>query len=550
MQSETIARREGQSLDGDLIRARVALFGKVVFLLSVVGTAIQVASFALNGDWDAAFGPTGQLSIVMTLLSGGLWAAGQHARSARGAYTAEAVFLCTNSVLASIMGRYLNQDIFPEFVTPLDETVRQAAFGVLAEAVQRYSAIIMVVASTQTMVLRAALVPSRPWHTILLTSAIGVPMMVVLGWGISPVEADLALRQSVDNSSKASMTAMIGIWWALTVATCAIISAIIYRLRTEVREARKLGQYELVEKLGEGGMGQVFRAKHAMMRRPTAIKLLAEDATRASALARFEREVQLTASLTHPNTITIFDYGRTPDGVFYYAMELLDGASVQEVVDVDGAQPPGRVLRIMGMVAGALAEAHRVGLVHRDIKPANILLCEQGGEPDVAKVVDFGLVKKVASDDDPRVSKEGSLVGTPQYMAPESIRAPDKVDARADLYALGAVAYFMLTGKPVFDGETVLELCGHHMLTEPTPPSQRGHRTIPADLEALVLSCLQKDPSARPASATQLLEAVRACSDVEPWTEDDARSWWNRMMPTIRAARTTESLVGRTVAVR
>jgi serine/threonine-protein kinase len=301
---------------------------------------------------------------------------------------------------------------------------------------------------------------------------------------------------------------------------------VIYGLRVEVREARRLGQYVIEEKIGEGGMGEVYRARHGLMRRPTALKLLRPDHTRETDLVRFEREVQLTARLTHPNTITIFDYGRTDDGVFYYAMELLDGANLQRIVDVSGAQPEGRVVRILLQAAGALAEAHSLGLIHRDIKPANIVLCAQGGEHDVVKVLDFGLVKELSLGGDASVTVASTLVGTPQYMAPESIRNPEAIDARADLYALGAVAYFLLTGSEVFRGKTIVEVCGQHLHQAPEPMAERGVQVSP-ELEAIVLSCLEKQPEARPGSAVELRRRLAACG-VAPWGDDEAKAWWRQ----------------------
>ena len=200
-------------------------------------------------------------------------------------------------------------------------------------------------------------------------------------------------------------------------------------------------------------MGIVYRAHHALLRRPTAVKLLPAGRAGESNLSRFEREVQLTSSLTHPNTVAIYDYGHTPDGIFYYAMEYLDGMDLEELVELDGAQDPARVVHVLRQVCGALAEAHGVGLVHRDIKPANILLCERGGIPDTAKVVDFGLVKQLSTSGvGPGVSTVNNIMGTPLYLSPEAITSPEKVDARSDLYALGAVAYYLVTGKAVFEG--------------------------------------------------------------------------------------------------
>jgi serine/threonine-protein kinase len=274
-------------------------------------------------------------------------------------------------------------------------------------------------------------------------------------------------------------------------------------------------------------MGVVYRASHAMLRRPTAIKLLPPDRAGETSLARFEREVQITAELSHPNTVAIYDYGRTPDGLFYYAMEYLDGINLEDLVREHGPQPAGRVLAILNQVCGALAEAHERGLVHRDVKPANIILTERGGEPDVAKVVDFGLVKPVMTDDPrPTVSMPGVVAGTPLYLSPESLMSPDSGDSRADLYALGAVGYFLITGRPVFDGATVAEIIGHHLHTDPVPPSQRLGREVPVDLETVLLQCLRKNPDDRPPGARELRERLRRCR-VPAWTTTEAAEWWS-----------------------
>jgi serine/threonine-protein kinase len=294
-------------------------------------------------------------------------------------------------------------------------------------------------------------------------------------------------------------------------------------------------------------MGQVYRARHGMMRRPTAIKLLQPDRAGEVDLSRFEREVQLTARLTHPNTITIFDYGRTHDGVFYYAMELLDGATLQRIVAVAGAQSAGRVVRILAMVCGALSEAHAIGLIHRDIKPANIMLCTQGGERDVVKLLDFGLVKEFEVGRDVTLTGASVIVGTPQYMAPESILAPGTVDARADIYAVGAVAYYLLAGVDVFDGKSIMEVCGQHLHEEPTSLSARG-LAIPAELEAVVLACLNKDPNRRPQNALELRRRVEACP-VEPWDDDKALAWWREYKPDLDGLAKQSTGDVRTIAV-
>ena len=270
----------------------------------------------------------------------------------------------------------------------------------------------------------------------------------------------------------------------------AAFSQTIHGLRKAVSDIQRLGQYTLEEKLGEGGMGVVYRASHAMLRRPTAIKLLLPDRAGKDALTRFEREVRRTAMLTHPNTVTVFDYGRTTDGVFYYAMELLEGASLDEVVEVDGPQPEERVIHLLEQAAASLAEAHDAGLIHRDVKPGNILVVDRGGISDLVKVVDFGLVKDVGSKargeatSEPALTMANAITGTPLYIAPETVTAPETVDARTDLYALGAVGYWLLTGTHVFGGKSILEVCAHHLHSVPDPPSARLGAPVSPDLES------------------------------------------------------------------
>lgn len=281
-------------------------------------------------------------------------------------------------------------------------------------------------------------------------------------------------------------------------------------------------------------MGEVYRARHGLLRRPTAIKLLPPGRAGATALKRFEREVQLTSMLTHPNTISIFDYGRTPQGVFYYVMEYLDGLDLETLVRVDGPQPPGRVVHLLRQAAGSLAEAHRVGLIHRDVKPSNVIVSRRGLEPDFVKVVDFGLVRSVDGGSAEQSSAD-AVVGTPLYMAPEQIARPTAVDGRADLYALGAVGYQLLTGTPPFRADSAVEVLSHHLHTTPEAPSARVGRTLPADLERALLDCLEKDPSARPADALVLLGRLDACAATSPWATADAAAWWER-----HACRTKE----------
>jgi hypothetical protein len=303
--------------------------------------------------------------------------------------------------------------------------------------------------------------------------------------------------------------------------------------------ARQLGQYALEEKLGAGGMGTVYKARHAMLRRPTAVKLLDVDKMSEAAIARFEREVQHTSALTHPNTVAVFDYGRTPDGIFYYAMEYLEGMDLDDLVERFGSLPEARMVFLLRQACGSLAEAHAAGLVHRDVKPANILLTRRGGLHDFVKVLDFGLAKSLDGQERANVTSPNAVMGTPLYLSPEAINLPDQVDARTDVYALGAVGYFLLTGTSVFSGTSVMEICVKHLNDVPEPPSARRGKPVSAALEALVLRCLAKAPSARPRDAGEMLRELERCAVEGTWTVVEASAWWAGMDKAAPAKQTT-----------
>jgi serine/threonine-protein kinase len=373
-------------------------------------------------------------------------------------------------------------------------------------------------AMSYTLLGRSIIVPSSYLRTLVISAAGAAPTVVYF--------RTQGVSATFGHSPEGGRVFVLfgTLWCAFAVFAAAANSRQLYGLRARIREIGKLGQYTLETKIGEGGMGAVYRATHAMLRRPAAIKLLSKERTSEKDQARFEREVQLTSTLTHPNTIAIFDYGRTADGVFYYVMEYLDGLDLDRMVKEHGPLEPARVIHILVQVCGALVEAHARHLIHRDIKPANIVLTERIDEPDVVKVVDFGLVKTLRTNS--AESRTDAITGTPMYLSPEAIKAPDAVDERTEIYALGAVAYFLLSGREVFSGDTVVEVLSRHMLEKPSPPSTHLPEPLPADLEQLVLQCLAKDPGGRPQSASSLRASLLACEDASRYDRTEARAWW------------------------
>jgi hypothetical protein len=298
-------------------------------------------------------------------------------------------------------------------------------------------------------------------------------------------------------------------------------------LRQQAYEAQQIGQYRLKRLLGRGGMGEVHLAEHVLLRRPCAIKLIAPaKAGDPQALARFEREVQATAKLTHWNTIEIYDYGRTAEGIFYYVMEYLPGMTLQQVVEMHGPLPPDRVIHLIMQACDALQEAHDHGLVHRDIKPANIFSAQRGGVYDVVKILDFGLVRhQYAQKEDLELTQEGIITGSPLFMSPEQASG-ETPDARSDLYSLGVTAYYLLTGQVPFEADKPIKVILAHA-QKPVPPMASRGVSVPADLEAVIMKCLEKAPGKRFDSAAALREALNLCRDAGQWTRDDAADWWS-----------------------
>ena len=329
-----------------------------------------------------------------------------------------------------------------------------------------------------------------------------------------------------------------------TCAIAAVMPSIMFqRMGRRLREARELGSYELLDPLGQGGMGEVWRARHRLLARDAAIKLVRPEVLGASndeqsrlLLRRFEREAQATAQLCSAHSIRLFDYGVADDGSFYYVMELLTGRDLESFVRDFGPIPADRAMFLLRQVCHSLAEAHERGLVHRDIKPANIYVCRMGMDYDFVKVLDFGLVKfNPAHDLEGRtqtlMTAAHTTIGTPAYMAPEIILGRSDVDRRADVYALGCVAYFMLTGHLVFEDATPMETLVNHVHTRPVPPSQRTELRIPPDLDAIVMECLEKDPDKRPQDAIALRRMLHVCDSCDTWSNARARDWWRIHLP-------------------
>jgi serine/threonine-protein kinase len=324
---------------------------------------------------------------------------------------------------------------------------------------------------------------------------------------------------------------------------CAVIAVVpakaLQHLGRQIREAQDLGSYRLVELLGRGGMGEVWRAEHRLLARHAAVKLVRPEVLGAAqtdsrvVLRRFEREARATAALSSPHTIHVFDFGLTDEGSFYYVMELLSGRDLESLVRDFGPLPADRVVYLLRQICHSLADAHARGLVHRDIKPANIYTCRMGLEFDFVKVLDFGLVM-LRDPDAPRqtlLTMDHHTTGTPAYMAPEIILGEADVDRRADVYALGCVLYYLLTGQLVFEADTPMKMLMQHVQATPVPPSQRSELPIPKQLDEMVLKCLEKDPDERPQDAMELLQLAHSTCSCGSWTGESSQRWWEQHLP-------------------
>ena len=379
------------------------------------------------------------------------------------------------------------------------------------------------------VILFPVLLPGPPRKMLLgsIAAASTVPVALMLLDALGRVVADPhSYRTAVEAS-------------AFAVVFAYVSARVVYGLGREVAAARRAGSYQLEELLGQGGMGEVWRARHHMLARPAAIKLIKRDLTGGTdqrvatdAVQRFAREAQAIASLRSPHTVELFDFGTADNGAFYFAMELLDGLDADTLVRRFGPVPAERAIHLLSQVCHSLSEAHSRGLVHRDVKPANVFVCRYGEEVDFVKVLDFGIVKESAREvGDPGLTNAGEIQGTPAFLAPEQALGTTDLDGRCDIYATGCLAYWLLTAQHVFTADTPVALLVHHVQTTPTPPSARTELAVPAALDEIVLACLAKDPTERPQTARELARLLGTVELKEEWTEERAREWWALHQP-------------------
>ena len=499
----------------DFVRERLALVGKTLFLVSFGFYLFLLASMVLVGGAPfvaVVTGPVALGHLAASWTMGLLWLLASRARLSRRSLGAlDAIGIVVACSFLSLM------------------TVNDQ--GQILQ---------VLLALTVTVMIRAILVPSRPGRTMLLTALAFLPTVVVC---IVRHHPTVLLPGFTMGYQKQYMTLNTVLWSVLGTTLATITSRVTYGLRRQVAEANELGQYVLEEKIGGGGMGEVWRARHRLLIRPAAIKLIRPQMSGDPELLlrRFEREARATAALRSPHTVQLYDFGATEDGRLYYVMELLDGLDLDTLVRQYGPLPVERVVHILRQVCSSLQDAHGNGLVHRDIKPANVVVSRAGTTFDFAKVLDFGLVKldtaRTSEVDNVKLSTEGSAGGTPAFMAPEVVLGVADTDHRVDLYALGCVGYWLLTGKLIFEGRSVVEVMFHHAHTPPPRPSTRSELPIPPPLEELLMECLEKDPAQRPTSAEAVSSRLDAVSLESAWTVERAERWWATHRPLPADAR-------------
>jgi serine/threonine-protein kinase len=502
----------------DFVRQRLALLGKTVFLLSFSFLVLMVFSVAVMGHTPLGVivrMPVAIGHFLASSMMGLLWLfAGRRnpSRAYLGALDAFSVILgCSFLAFMSLSSAFKVQEAMA--------------------------------AITVTVMARAILVPSRPLRTLIITAVAFVPTVLMCVVYHHPL--DFLPGYSAEYQ-KLHLIINTTLWSILGIVLATVTSRVIYGLRQQVVEASELGQYILEEKIGSGGMGEVWRARHRLLIRPAAVKLIRRQALSTTSadpellLRRFEREARATAALKSPHTVELYDFGATDDGTLYYVMELLDGLDLDTLVKRHGPVPAERAVHILRQVCSSLVDAHANGLVHRDIKPANVVVSRAGTTFDFIKVLDFGLVKidsAQRADEDVKLTTEGTASGTPGFMAPEVVLGAAESDHRVDLYSLGCVAYWLLTGKLVFEGGTAIQIMLHHAHTPAPRPSLRVELPIPTELEDLIMECLEKDPNRRPPSAEVLGARLAAVPLASVWTAERAENWWAAHQPQRADAR-------------
>jgi eukaryotic-like serine/threonine-protein kinase len=500
------------------VQARLALLGKTVFLLSFGFFVIMNCVMIVAGRAPVLPTLVTQANVMHFLSSsvmGALWAIA----SLRPWSLRALGILDGGSLLLAGVGLGL-------MAAQPDE--KQLMAGLFALAV--------------TMMARAVLIPSTALRTFCLSSIASLPLLVVPWVFHQPAAAPGFAPGFLRLLS--FMNALL--WSILSVSLSTVMSRTIYGLRQQVKAASEIGQYTLEEKIGSGGMGEVWRARHRMLIRPAAVKLVTARALGSKPgrdpelrLRRFEREARATAGLKSPHTVQLYDFGVTDDGTLYYVMELLDGMDLDTLVARFGPVPAERAIHFLLQVCASLDDAHRNGLIHRDIKPANIVVSRVSAAWDFVKVLDFGLVKLDSarqSEGRAPLTNEDDVSGTPGFIAPEVVLGSD-ADHRVDIYALGCVAYWLVTGKLVFDGQGMIKVMYDHVHTPPAPPSSRSEVPIPRELETLILACLEKEPAQRPASASELQTRLQAIPLATPWTREHAEHWWTQNAPRMSSTR-------------
>ncbi len=498
----------------DTLRVRVAAVMSLACVLwgTVLGTAVTGVDLA----YGRAVVGAGGLSVMAVLVAG--WAAGAVAVWSRQAGTVRRLRVLEFAILVPHAGLLVIARALQFTATDSAGVARDAVFLQLAASHNGFGWLAALVAW--------GLVFPHPRRRMLAIHAalVACPMVTDLGL----ILADPS--RLPDLAPPCVMTAeMLLFGFVVSLFGSHRITALqaeVADAREQAREARQLGPYALKRLLGAGGMGEVYLAEHRLLKRPCAVKLIRPDrAGDRQTLARFEREAQATARLKHPNTVDVFDYGRTEDGTFYYVMELLDGVSLEDIVRRHGPLPHGRAVHALRQLCGALREAHGAGLVHRDVKPSNALLCRHAGMFDVVKLVDFGLVlSETLAAASGHLTLAGSVMGTPDYISPEQADGTG-ADARSDLYSLGATAHFLLTGRPPFSGRTVLDVLFAHR-HQPVAPLGTDAAPVPADLEAIVARLLAKEPRDRYPNAAAVDADLGRCADLGSWSECDAEQWW------------------------